>query len=135
MTFLASDSLWQAIYDRLRADVALMAEISGIYDTAPEGRPLPYITIGEGVVSDWSAKDFSGQDHLLDIHIWARGRGGGAVRGLADQVAALLSGADLSLTGHQLARLEFRLFENFFDSDGRVRHGVLRFRARTRQII
>ena len=118
MTFLASDSLWQAIYDRLSADAALMVEISGIYDTAPEGRPLPYITIGEGVVSDWSAKDFSGQEHLLDIHIWARGRGGGAVRGLADQ-----------------ARLEFRLFENFFDSDGRVRHGVLRFRARTRQII
>jgi len=131
MTYLADQSLWQAIHDRLAGDGALMVEISGIFDLAPEGRDLPYITIGEGSLRDWSAKDFSGQEHLLDIHIWSGRSGGRQMRSLADQVAGLLSGQPLILTGHQLVGLDFVFFENFFDGDGQARHGVLRFRART----
>lgn len=112
-----------------------MAEISGIYDPAPEGQNLPYLTIGEGIVRDWSAKDFTGQEHLLDIHIWSGKRGGGQVRSLADQVANLLTAQNLTLVGHQLVGLEFIFFENFFDGDGQVRHGILRFRARTIQTV
>lgn len=134
MTFFATESLWQAIYDRLVADGPLMADISGIYDRAPEGGGLPYLTLGESNVRDWSAKDFYGQEHLLDIHIWSGRRGGGQVRGLADQVVTLLTGQDMALAGHQMATLEFRFFENFFEDSGHIRHGILRFRARTRQI-
>lgn len=135
MTFLSSQSLWQAIYDRLVGDSILMGQISGIYDPAPEGQTLPYLTIGEGIARDWSAKDFTGQEHLMDIHIWSGNRGGGQIRSLADQVASLLAGQNLTLTGHQLVGLEFIFFENFFDGDGQVRHGILRFRARTIQTV
>lgn len=135
MTQLGAQSLWQAIYDNLVADSALMAVISGIYDPAPEGQKLPYLTIGEGSLRDWSAKDFTGQEHLMDIHIWSGENGGGQVRSLADQVVTLLSGQSLTLTGHQLVGLKFTFFENFFDGDGQVRHGVLRFRAKTIQTV
>lgn len=135
MTFLASDSLMRAIYDRLVADSALMAEISGIYDPVPEGIALPYLTMGEGTSRDWSAKDFTGQEQLLDIHIWSGGQGGGEVRRLADMVAQRLTGQDLSLTGHDLVALDFIFFENFFDQDGEVRHGIMRFLARTIQTL
>ena len=133
MTLFASQSLWQAIHDKLIADSGLMALISGVFDPAPEGRPLPYLTIGEGSMQDWSAKDFSGQEHLLDIHIWSARPGGGEVRDLADQVAALLADQNLTLSGHQMVTLNFTFFENFFDGDGNIRHGILRFRARTIQ--
>lgn len=135
MTTLSAQSLWQAIHDKLVGDSILMTEISGIHDPAPEGQTLPYLTIGEGVVQDWSAKDFTGQEHLMDIHIWSGNPGGGQVRSLADQVITLLSGQGLTLTGHQLVGLEFTFFENFFDDNGQVRHGILRFRARTIQTI
>ncbi len=135
MTLLATESLWQAIYDRLSSDSPLMAEISGIFDPPPEGQDLPYLTLGEGNVRDWSAKDFSGQEHLLDIHIWSGMRGGGQIRSLADQVASLLTDQDLALNGHQLVTLKFIFFENFFDDNGDVRHGILRFRANTIQIL
>jgi len=135
MTIFSTESLWQAIYDRLGTDSGLMAQISGIFDPAPEGISLPYLTIGEGSARDWSAKDFTGQEHLLDIHIWSGKRGGGEVRMLADQVSGLLMGQNLILAGHQMAGLEFIFFENFFDGDGEVRHGILRFRARTIQTI
>ncbi|PCJ44588.1 MAG: hypothetical protein COA81_01410 [Alphaproteobacteria bacterium] len=135
MTIFSTESLWQAIYDRLGTDSGLMAQISGIFDPAPEGASLPYLTIGEGSARDWSAKNFTGQEHLLDIHIWSGKRGGGEVRTLADQVSGLLMGQNLILAGHQMVGLEFIFFENFFDGDGEVRHGILRFRARTIQTI
>ena len=135
MTIFSTESLWQAIYNRLLSDSGLMAQISGIFDPAPEGASLPYLTIGEGSARDWSAKNFTGQEHLLDIHIWSGKRGGGEVRTLADQVSGLLMGQNLTLAGHQLVGLEFIFFENFFDGDGEVRHGILRFRARTIQTI
>lgn len=135
MTVFSTESLWQAIYDKLAGDNPLMVQISGIYDPAPEGQKLPYITIGEGSARDWSAKDFTGQEHLLDIHIWSGNRGGGQIRMLADQVANLLDKQDLPLSGHQLVGLNFIFFENFFDGDGEVRHGILRFRARTIQTV
>ncbi|VAV88824.1 hypothetical protein MNBD_ALPHA02-72 [hydrothermal vent metagenome] len=135
MTIFSTESLWQAIYDRLGTDSGLMAQISGIFDPAPEGASLPYLTIGEGSARDWSAKDFTGQEHLLDIHIWSGKRGGGEVRMLADQVSGLLMGQNLTLAGHQMVGLEFIFFENFFDGDGEVRHGILRFRARTIQTV
>jgi len=134
MTLLATQSLWQAIYDRLSNDSLLMAGISGIFDPAPEGQELPYITIGDGSSLDWSAKDFSGQEHIIDVHVWSGLLGGGQIRELADQVASLLAGQNLTLTGHQLVGLKFIFFENFFDESGAVRHGILRFRANTIQI-
>ncbi len=135
MTFLGSQSLWQAITDKLIGDSILMGQISGIYDPAPEGQTLPYLTIGEGIMRDWSAKDFTGQEHLIDIHIWSGNRGAGQIRSLADLVANLLTGQNLVLTGHQLVELKFIFLENFFDGDGEVRHGILRFRARTIQTV
>jgi len=135
MTLLAMHSLWQAIYDKLSNDSILMAEISGIFDPAPEGQDLPYLTIGEGNATDWSAKDFSGQEHVIDVHIWSGHQGGGQIRALADQVASLLADQDLILNGHQLVGLKFIFFENFFDENGEVRHGILRFRAKTIQIL
>ena len=135
MTTLSSQSLWQAIYDKLIGDNILMADISGIFDPAPEGQALPYLTIGEGRARDWSAKDFTGQEHLIDIHIWSGTRGGGQIRSLADQVITLLNAQNLTLTGHQLVGMEFIFFENFFDGGGQVRHGILRFRARTIQTV
>ena len=71
----------------------------------------------------------------MDIHIWSGENGGGQVRSLADQVVTLLSGQSLTLTGHQLVELKFTFFENFFDGDGQVRHGILRFRAKTIQTV
>ncbi|MCK5425828.1 MAG: DUF3168 domain-containing protein [Emcibacter sp.] len=135
MTTLSSQSLWQAIYDKLVNDSTLMGQISGIYDPAPESKALPYITIGEGSIRDWSAKDFTGQEHLIDIHVWSGNRGGGQIRSLGDQVVTLLTVQNLSLTGHQLVGLEFIFFENFFDGGGQVRHGIVRFRARTIQTV
>jgi len=135
MTQLSTQSLWQAIYDKLASDVILMAKISGIYDPTPEGIDLPYLTIGEGSARDWSAKNFTGQEHLLDVHIWSGLKGGGQVRDLADNVVSLLADQKLTVTGHQLVRLEFTFFENFFDGDGQVHHGILRFRAKTIQTV
>ncbi|MCF8473077.1 MAG: DUF3168 domain-containing protein [Emcibacter sp.] len=135
MTQFAMQSLWQAVYDKLASDNNLMSTISGILDPAPEGQKLPYITIGDGSATDWSAKDFKGQEHLIDIHIWSGHKGGSEVRKLSDQVATLLSGQNLNLDGHELVGLNFFFYENFFDGDGQVNHGILRFRGRTIQIL
>lgn len=131
MTSFAAESLQNALYVTLKADSALMANLSGIFDHVPEGSMLPYITLGEGSLRDWSSKTHQGQEHLFDVHLWSEKVGGKEIREMADQVNSLLDNAALTLSGHQLVTLRFVFFENFFDAEGRVRHGIMRFRART----
>jgi hypothetical protein len=46
----------------------------GLYSPiAPSTAPLPYVTIGEDFVSDWSTKTSWGTEHLLRVHVWDRG--------------------------------------------------------------
>jgi len=135
MTGFAAESLQNALYVKLTTDAGLMASLSGIFDHVPEGSPLPYITLAEGNIRDWSSKSHQGQEHLFDIHLWSDKVGGKEIREMADQVNGLLDNAALNLTGHQLVSLRFVFFENFFDAEGRVRHGIMRFRARTMSTI
>ncbi|WP_138379142.1 DUF3168 domain-containing protein [Luteithermobacter gelatinilyticus] len=134
MTVLAAGALQMALYDRLNEDAALMAMISGIYDHVPRKTALPYLTIGDDQVRDWSGKDFVGEEHLFDIHLWSGARGSREVKDLADRVHALMEGGMLSVPGYDLVSLQFIFFENFFEADGRVRHGILRYRARLMRI-
>lgn len=131
MTNLAAQALFEAAYQQLGASSTLGAKITGIYSHVPEGAVVPYITLGLGTMNDWSSKSFTGQEHLFDVHIWSGDPGGKEVRDITDILHETLQAADLTLEGHKLISLNFTFFENFFDVNGDVTHGILRFRART----
>mgnify|MGYP000514802585 CR=1 FL=1 len=61
--------LQKAVYQLLRADAALMAEIGDpprIFDDPPPDAPFPYLTLGEARASDWKGVE-GGLEHDLRL--------------------------------------------------------------------
>lgn len=125
MSFAAVNELQRSLYERLAASPELISRLSGIFDHVPAGSDLPYLAIGDMSARDWSAKSFDGFEVLFDLHLWSGRAGHLEIRELADLVHGLLSAETLGV-----AALQFVFFETFFETDGRIRHGVMRYRAR-----
>jgi hypothetical protein len=126
----ASWALQQAIYMQLAAHVPLIAEISGIYDAPPQDARLPYVVIGEDVVSDASAKAMVATDHRLVLHLWARGPGKAQVKQLMQYVHDALTAHAPAPAGFHLVWLQFLQSTVLTDADGLTQHGILEFRGR-----
>ena len=127
-------ALQQALFAALDSDSQLKAQVTGIFDHVPQDQPLPYVVIGDDVTSDWSAKDFTGTEHRLAIHVWARGPGRRQARLIGEQIVARLSTSILQPAGFQLVWLRFVQALVLVDEDGLTHHGVTEFRARLRPL-
>ena len=57
----------------LQAHPVLSAELTGIYDGPPPHAALPYISVAEGLVSDWSTKTATGREIRLALTVWDDG--------------------------------------------------------------
>ena len=70
----AAVALRAAIHDALVADGALTALLGGpkVYDEPPKSAAFPYVTLGEGRVSDFSTASDAGEEHRLTLHAWCR---------------------------------------------------------------
>jgi hypothetical protein len=130
MSLSAVNKLQESLFGLLSASPDLTDRLTGIFDHVPEGADLPYLAIGDMSVRDWSAKSFDGYEVLFDLHLWSGRAGHMEIRELADLVHGLLSADALQGAGLDLASLQFVFFETFFETDGRIRHGVMRYRAR-----
>jgi hypothetical protein len=126
----ASWALQQAIYASLSAHLPLITEITGIYDAPPQDAVFPYITIGDDIVSDASAKAMIATDHRLVLHIWARGPGKAQVKQLLQRVQDALESQPPVPSGFMLGWLRFLQSTVLTDADGLTQHGVLEFRGR-----
>jgi hypothetical protein len=129
----AAAALRAAIHDALIADGALTALLGGarIYDEPPRGPSLPYVTLGEARVSDFSTGSEPGEEHQLTLHAWSRQGGHREAHLIAGAVLEALTDAPLSLDGHRLANLRFIVADIRREADGRTYHGIVRLRALT----
>lgn len=126
-------SLRAAIRDALAADAPLVSLLGGakIYDEPPRDAALPYVTLGEDVISDGSTATEAGDEHALMLHVWSRQGGHREAHVLAGAVLEALIDAPLTLAGHRLANLRFIVTDVRRESDGRTYHGLVRLRALT----
>ncbi|WP_417319827.1 DUF3168 domain-containing protein [Emcibacter sp.] len=130
MSLSTVNRLQENLYQLLSSDPELSGRLSGVFDHVPERAKLPYLAIGDMSVRDWSAKDFTGQEVLFDLHLWSGRSGHLEIRELADLLHDLVTAGALQGDGLQVASLQFVFFETFFETDGRIRQGVMRYRAR-----
>lgn len=126
----ASWMLQQAIVASLTAHAPLATAVTGVFDHAPDDQPMPYLTLGDDVVSDWSTKDASGTEHRIVLHIWSRAPG----RREAKQLMALAQDALLAQSpqpaDRRLINLRFLQASVLVSDDGLIHHGVIEYRAR-----
>lgn len=129
-------SLRAAIHGALAADAPLTALLGGakIYDEPPRAAALPYVTLGQDVISDASTATEAGDEHALTLHVWSRQGGHREAHVLTGAVLEALADASLELDGHHLANLRFIVADIRRESDGRTYHGLVRLRAVTEPV-
>ena len=124
--------LQQAIFSELNGDSNLTSTLgASIYDDVPdhEAVTLPYVTVGEDTMLDYSTKDLTGSEITTNLHIWSSYRGSKEVKQIMDRVHTLLHDSNLTVTGRNLVNLRAEFSDVLRDPDGITRHGVMRFRA------
>lgn len=126
-------ALRAAIHDALNNDDPLVSMLGGakIYDEPPREAALPYVTLGEAVVSDRSTSTEDGDEHALTLHVWSRQGGHREAHLISGAVLQALIDAPLTPEGQHLANLRFVVADIRREADGRTYHGVVRLRAVT----
>jgi len=125
----AASALQTAIWEVLSGDAALMGLVTAIYDHVPAHAVLPYVQIGEATVGDWSAIGLDGEEHVLTLHVWTADSGLLSAKTIMGEIGRVLEGAELSVAGHHLVLMAFTFAQTLREEDGRIQHGVMRFRA------
>lgn len=125
--------LQKAVFQTLSVNGALTALLGGarIYNDVPRGAALPYVTLGESTVRDWSTGSDAGHEHLLSIQVWSRANGEREVHQILAAVEAALDDAALTVAGARLVNLRHEFSEIRRDADGETSRGLMRLRAVT----
>ncbi len=131
MSGFSHQEMQQAVYQLLSEDAALSSLVTGIYDHVPAGAAFPYVTMGDISSRDWSTKTSSGSQLLSAIHVYSVKGGRKQAAGIMKRVHELLHQGGLALTGHVLVAIRFEFGDIERESEGRVYHGRIRFRAYT----
>jgi len=125
--------LQAVIVPHLKADVALMAQVNGVYDEPPATAwatpKLGYVTIGEAQFIRDDATCLEGGDVYLTLHAWSRKAGFPAVKEIAFAVSESLHMAPLVLASWRLVSIMHRQTRVFRDPDGLTSHAVIEFAA------
>ena len=129
-------ALQQAIFATLTTAPALLSLLGAprIYDAAPQPVAFPFITFGQSTLRDAGTSTEPGDEHLVTLHIWSRGRGRKEAQSIIGIVRALLHDQPLALTDHRLVNLRHDYSDCRRDPDGETIHGTLRLRAVTEPI-
>lgn len=133
----AAAALRAAVHDALIADVPLTSLLGGpkVYDQPPPGAALPYVTLGEMRINDFSTGDASGEEHQLVLHAWSRQGGHKEAHMIAGALLNALDDAPLTLADHHLVNFRFAVADVRREADGRTYHALVRFRAVTEPAI
>ena len=125
-------ALHQTLFTTLNGDSQLTNTLgAAVFDDVPDTQAVsfPYVQIGEDTATDYSTKDVTGTETVINLHVWSRYRGSTETKQVMDRVHTSLHDSNLTVTGHNLINMRFEFGDVIRDPDGITRHGVMRFRA------
>ncbi|MBK8631381.1 MAG: DUF3168 domain-containing protein [Sphingomonadales bacterium] len=96
-----------AIVAALNASSSLSAEISGVFDGPPPRARFPYVTISDGLVTDWSTKTEPGREVRVALTVWDDGDSPARLHRLMDETAQALTTLPAALDGWRLVSCIF----------------------------
>ncbi len=119
-----------AVQKRVRAALAAVPGVTGVFDGPPPDQPAPYLVIGPDVVADWSSKSTTGHEHRVSISVWDAGPGMARAKRIAGDVEAVLRGLDGEADGHRIVSSQFVRSLALSDADAWTQ-AIVDFRVRT----
>ncbi len=136
MTLSAPVALRAAIHAKLAADAQLATLLGGvkIFDEAPRGEPLPYVTFGDLQSRDWSTASDLGMEHFIILNAWSGQSGAREALSIAGRIQALLHDQPLPIQGFTLVNLRFVQLDTRRETNGRFTRASPRFRAVTESL-
>ncbi len=117
----------------LRAALAGVAGVSGVFDAVPVEAAAPYLTIGPDACSDWSTKTKAGREHRVLVEVWDDRASYARTKDLLARVEAAVLPLGGNAGGWRVAHVLFVRSFVTRDPDGWT-HGVADFRIRTEEI-
>lgn len=120
-----------AVFLRLKNDATLQGLVGDVYDSVPDNAALPYVTIGEDVITESDTADTLGVEASITVHVWTDTAGGTRGRKQAKQIQGAiydaLHRANLTAEGYKIYASDFVNSQSFKDADGLSWHGVQTF--------
>ena len=135
MTYALSWPLQEAVFGALSGAPAVTALVGDrIYDAPPpfeadDAPDVPWITLGDERVDDWSTKDGAGAVHLLSVAVHAPRRGFGEAKRIAGAVCDALTISPLAPSRGRVVHVGFVSGRTRRNEEDAVRRVELRFRA------
>jgi hypothetical protein len=125
--------LQKSVYATLQSNPSLITLLGDarIYDAVPQSAVFPYVVIDQMQIRDWSTGTEKGSEHVVLLHVWSHYEGKREVCEIGDVLRDALDDAELSLEDHRLVNLNHQYSDLKRDEDGKIYHGIVRFRAVT----
>ena len=91
----------------LETHPGLSAALMGVYDGVPPLSPFPYISIADGLVSDWSTKTAVGREVRLALTVWDDGEDATQLHSFMGHVEEAVAAMARDLPGWRIASTVF----------------------------
>ena len=96
-----------ALVSALESHPAIAASHIGVYD-GPEPRAgFPYISVTDGVVTDWSTKSATGREFRMALTVWDEGDEAARLHDLMGHVEDAVAALPRDLPGWRIASIAF----------------------------
>lgn len=103
----AARSLQTALVTALQTHPALAATLTGVYDGPPPRADFPYISVADGLVSDWSTKTATGREIRVALTVWDNGEVATRMHDLMGHAEDAVAALPRDLPGWRVASLVF----------------------------
>ena len=87
----------------LQAHPVLAAQLTGIYDGPPPRAAFPYISVSDGLVTDWSTKTEAGREIRLALTLWDDGEEASRLHTLMGHIEDAVAAMARDLPGWRVA--------------------------------
>lgn len=119
---IASVELQKAVYSTLKTGSY------SVYEIVPPKTPMPYIEIGEEILTHSNTKTNTRTVHNITIHTWSKGNSSNNSKVMNDFVIkTLLNGFIVNGFSMDMITLEMLTTLKETNSDSTIFHGVLQF--------
>jgi hypothetical protein len=99
--------LQAALVAALETHPALADALTGVFDGPPPRAAYPYISIADGLVSDWSTKTALGREIRLAMTVWDDGEEAARLHDLIGHVEDAVAALPQDLAGWRIASCVF----------------------------
>jgi hypothetical protein len=103
----AMQVLQAAAISVLEAHPVLAIELSGVYDVPPPRAAFPYVSIADGIASDWSTKTEAGREIRFALTVWDDGEEASRLASLMGHAEDAIAAMPQDLSGWRIASLVF----------------------------